>query len=135
VVKVTAPSPVLPELARAIPGIIHAILDTLVDKDTPKAPGETPDLVKNLIPTVKTAWAEEEDEGDDAASEDSSMWPSPAAGYRGAPIAGPNPPTGFPSQHSLPRGHARRQNEESSGSSGPGGGSGGGNVPWSGCPP
>src|SRR6266566_5859434 len=72
--KVTAPLPVLPELGKAIPDILHAILDALVGKDTPKARGETLDLVKNLVPTVKTTWAEEVDEGgDDAASEDSSM--------------------------------------------------------------
>jgi hypothetical protein len=75
--KVTAPLPVLPELGKAIPDILHAILDPLVGEDIPKAQGKTLDLVKNLVPPVKTTWAEI-DEGDDAASEkDSPMRPSP----------------------------------------------------------
>jgi hypothetical protein len=109
--KVTVPLAVPPELGKAIPDILHAILDPLVGKDTPKARGEMLDLVKIVAPAVKITWAEEVDEGgDDATSEDSSMRPSPAAGHQGAPVIGPNPPAGFLSQPSLPpRGHARRQ--------------------------
>ncbi|KAI0286856.1 hypothetical protein BGY98DRAFT_929936 [Russula aff. rugulosa BPL654] len=44
--KVTAPLPVLPELGKAIPDILHAILDPLVGEDIPKAQGKTLDLVK-----------------------------------------------------------------------------------------
>jgi hypothetical protein len=109
--KVTASLPVLPELVKTIPDLIYAIVNSLVGKDTPKACGETLDPVKNLVPTVKTTWSEGLDEGgdrDDAASEDSSMWPSLAAAHQGAPGAGPNPPIGFLSQPLL-RGHAGRQ--------------------------
>lgn len=94
--KVAVLLPVIPDLGKAIPDILHAILDPLVSKDTQEA-----DLVKNLVPPVKTTW-------DDAASEDSSMGPSSAADL-GAPVAGPNPPAGFLSQPLLPRGHAVRQ--------------------------
>ena len=74
--KVTAPLLVLPELGKAIPDILHAILDPLVGKNIPKAQGKTLDLVKNLVPPVKRTWAEV-DEGDDAASEkDLPMRPS-----------------------------------------------------------
>jgi hypothetical protein len=125
--KLTAPLVVPPEL----PDILHAILGSLVRRDTPKARGEILDLVKSLVPTVKTTWAEEGDEGgDDAASEDSSMWPSPAAGHEGVPVAGPNP-TGFLRQPPLPRGHAERQ-VTASGGNGEGEGSGG-SVPSSPC--
>jgi len=137
--KVTVPLAVPPELGKAIPDILHAILDPLVGKDTPKARGEMLDLVKIVAPAVKITWAEEVDEGgDDATSEDSSMRPSPAAGHQGAPVIGPNPPAGFLSQPSLPpRGHARRQVTAGSGE-GEGGSNGGpgGNVPSPpGCPP
>ena len=139
--KVTAPLAVSPELSKAIPDILHAILDPLVGKDTPKARREMLDLVKKVVPTVKTTWAEEVDEGgDDAASEDSSTRPSPAAD-QGAPVVGPDPPAGFLSRPSLPRGHARRQatasssNSESSGESGNGEGLGGNFPSPPGCPP
>ena len=138
--KVTAPLAVSPELSKAIPDILHAILDPLVEKDTPKARREMFDLVKKVVPTVKTTWAEEVDEGgDDAASEDSSMRPSPAAD-QGAPVVGPDrhdPPAGFLSRPSLPRGHARRQATASSSNSESGNGEGlGGNFPSPpGCPP
>jgi hypothetical protein len=116
-----------------LPDILHAILDPLVRRDTPKARGETVDLVKTPVPTVKRTWAEEGGEGgDDAASEDSFMWPSPA-GHEGAPVAGPNPPAGFLRQPPLPRGHAGRQ-----AASAPGEGEGeGGNdpSPFCQCPP
>ena len=144
--KVTAPLAVSPELSKAIPDILYAILDPLVGKDTPKARREMLDLVKKVVPTVKTTWAEEVDEGgDDAASEDSSMRPSPAADQaQGAPGVGPDrpdPPAGFLSRPSLPRGHARRQatasssNSESSGESGNGEGLGGNFPSPPGCPP
>ena len=117
--KVTAPLAVPPELVKAILDVLHAVLDPLVGKDTPRAQGETFDLVKNLVPTVKTTWAEEVDKrGDDDASEDlreSSMWPF---------------------QPLLPRGHAERQapgagnNNEGA----QGGSELGGNTPPPWCP-
>ena len=60
---------------------IHVIFNLLAGKDTPKARGDTPDLlVKNFVPTVKkTTWAEEADKGgDDANCEVSSMLLLPA---------------------------------------------------------
>ncbi len=135
--KVTAPLAVSPELGKAIPDILDAILDALIGEDTPKARRETLDLVKNVVPTVKTTWAEEVDEGgDDAASEDSStMKASPAAGHQGAPVAGPNPPAGFLRQPSLPRGHAGRQATGASSSNGESEGSGGKAPSHCQCPP
>ena len=102
--KLTAPLAVPPGLGKAIPDILHAILDPLVGKDTPRAPGETVDLVGNVVPTVKTTWVEEGDEGGDDA-EDSFKKPSPA---QGAPVTGPTPAS-FLSQPSLPRGLDGRQ--------------------------
>jgi hypothetical protein len=126
--KVTAPLVVPPELVKAIPEIFYVILDPLVGKDTPKARGESLDLVKNLVPTVKITWAEEVDEGgesgDDGASEDSSMWPF---GHQSAPVTSSNPPASFLSQPLLPRGHAERQVTAGSGKE-----SGSGSCP---CPP
>lgn len=106
--KVTAPLAVSP-IGKAIPHILYAILNLLVNKDTSKARG-----------------------GDDAASEDSSMR-SPVAGHQGAPVAGPNPPASFQSQLLLPRGHAVRQVTAGAG----GGAESGGNVPSPpcSCPP
>ena len=107
--RVTAPLPVLPELVKAIPDLIHAVVKSLVGKDTPKPCSEALDPVKDVVPTVKTTWTEVVDGGDDTASEGPSMWPSLAAAHQAAPVAGPNPPTGFLSQLLLPRGHAGRQ--------------------------
>ena len=130
--KVTAPLAVSPELGKPIPDILHAISDPFVVKDNPKAWEEMLDLMKKVVPSAKTTWAEEVDEGgDDATSEDPSMRPSPAAGHQGAPVIGPDPPVGFLSQPSLPRGHAKRQASAGYGGSHKGSG---GQSPTE-CPP
>ena len=108
--KVTAPLAVSPT-GKAIPDILYAILKLLVGKDTSKARG-----------------------GDDAASEDSSMR-SQAAGHQGEPVAGINPPTSFPSQLLLPRGHVGRQVGAGSGSNSNEGSGGEVPSPPCSCPP
>jgi hypothetical protein len=103
--KVTAPLPVPPELVNAIPDLVHAILDPLIGKGTPKAREEPLDVVKHLVPG-KTLRAEGAVEAGDETSEDSSSQGEastpPAAGSQGAPAVAPNPPAGCPNQP-LPR--------------------------------
>jgi hypothetical protein len=118
--KGTAPLPVVSVPVKAIPDLIHAIINFLVGKDTPKAcaSGETLDPVKTLVPTVKTTWAEEVDEGGDC-DEDSYL----VAAHQDAAVAGPDPSIGFLSQPLLPRGHAGRQVGDDTESRNGGGGS------------
>jgi hypothetical protein len=107
--KVTAPPLVTPELVKAIPNILHAILDPLADKDALKAQEEPLDVVRHLGSAAKTTPAEEADgrgEHASAASEDLSMQPfasqqeasaRPADGRQDAPVALSHPHAGFPS--------------------------------------
>ena len=88
----------LPEHSKAIPDILHVILDPLVVK-----------LAKSLVLHAKTACVEEVDErGDDVVSEDLPMRSAPAVDEaKGSTVAGPN--DDFPSRPPLPRGHLGRQ--------------------------
>lgn len=93
--KVTAPLPVPPELVKAIPDLVHAIIDPLIGAGAPKAREELPDVVKHLVPG-KTLRAEGADEaGENYASEDSSLEPSTIQAEASTPTAdvAPNPPT------------------------------------------
>jgi hypothetical protein len=94
--QITAPLPVPPELVKAVPDLVHAILDPLIGPSAPKPREELPDVVKHLIPG-KTLRAEGADEaGENYASEDSSLEPSTAQAEASTPTANvaPNPPTG-----------------------------------------
>lgn len=116
--KVTAPLPVPPEIVKAIPDLVHAIVDPLFGAGAPKARGEPLDVVKHLVPE-KTLRAEGADEaGENNASEDSSLEPSTTQAEASTPTAdvASNPPTGC-QIHPPPRsGPVRRQ--ESGGSNG-----------------
>ena len=110
--KVTAPLPVPPELVNVIPDLVHAILDPLVGKGTPKAREEPLDVVKLVVPGKRLRAEGAVEAGGDEGSEDSSSQAeastSPAAGSQGAPVAS-NPPAGCPSQPSPPSGPVGQQ--------------------------
>ena len=110
--KVAAPLPVPPEIVKAIPDLLHAILDPVIGKDAPKAREEPLDVVKHLVP-VKTLRAEGAVEaGANEASENSSSQGEttpPGAGSQDVPVVAPNPPVGCPSQPSPRSGPVRRQ--------------------------
>ena len=101
--KVAAPLPVPPEIVKAIPDLVDAILKPLIGKDAPKAREEPLDAVKHLVPG-KTLRAEGAVEA--GANETSENSPSqgeatpPVAGSQDVPVAAPNPPAGCPSQPS-----------------------------------
>ncbi|KAN0121628.1 hypothetical protein V8E52_003524 [Russula decolorans] len=123
--KVTAPLPVPPELVKAIPDLVHVILDPLIGKDAPKAREEPLGVVKQLVPG-KTLRAEDADEtGVDDASEDSSSQTetstTTAAGPQDTSVVAPNRPAGCPSKRSQP--------PPPSGSGGDEGVSAGGDIP------
>jgi hypothetical protein len=126
--KVAAPLPVPPELVKAIPDLVHVILDPLIGKDAPKAREEPLGVVKQLV-HGKTLRAEDADEtGVDDASEDSSSQTetstTTAAGPQDTSVVAPNRPAGCPSKRSQP--------PPPSGSGGDEGVSAGGDVSCSG---
>ena len=115
-----------PELGKAIPGLIHAIMDALMGKGAPKTQEGPIDIVEHLVPADgKTTRAEEANGiGKHAASEDSSMQPfasqpgastPPTAGRQEAPVDHLNPPAGCPSQPSPESGPVRRQEGQQGG--------------------
>jgi hypothetical protein len=100
--KVTGSLPVPPELVKAIPDVVHAILDPLIGKSDPKAREEPLNVVKHLVPgkTLRAEGAVEA--GTDDASEDSSrsgpvrrQAPGASDGESGANLD-PDPSAGSP---------------------------------------
>lgn len=106
--KVTAPLPVPPEVLKAIPDLVHAIIDPIIGPSAPKARAEPLDVVKQLVPG-KTLRAEGADEaGVNDASEDSASI-APAAESQDVPVVAANPPAGCSNQPSPRSGPVRRQ--------------------------
>ena len=117
-----------PELGKAIPGVIHAIMDALMGKGASKGEEGPLAIVEHLVPAGgKRTWAEEADGiVEHAASEDSRMQPfasqpgasTPTAGRQDAPVVPLNPPAGCPSHPSPQSGLVRRQGAQGEGQGG-----------------